>query len=212
MHCFCVPVHLDGAWFENSDKCFNIFGAKELLGDLCRHYLWLEPMASRLEFEFERFWIETAVRIRVYMFCACENWADADDLAQECYLRALKGWHQFDGQGTRQSWLFQIARRTCSDWFRQKKRKRTFTFSHMAGDVAEPTLERQNTDDVEAIWSNIRGLEPEQSEVIHLRFAAGLSYAEIADVLRIPVGTVRSRLHRGLNSVREQIGKEENGT
>ena len=82
----------------------------------------------------------------------------------------------------------------------------------MAGDVGEPTLERQNTDDVEAIWSTIRGLEPGQSEVTHLRFAAGLSYAEIADVLRIPVGTVRSRLHRGLNSVREQIGKEENGT
>jgi RNA polymerase sigma-70 factor (ECF subfamily) len=82
-----------------------------------------------------------------------------------------------------------------------------------AGEVVEPPLSGgPNTDEIEAIWTVIRGLQPEQSEVIHLRFAAGLSYAEIADVLRIPVGTVRSRLHRGLNSVREQIGKEENGT
>ena len=170
-------------------------------------------MAGKFEFEFERFWAETAARIRAYMFCACESWADADDLVQECYLRALKGWHQFDGQGTRQSWLFQIARRTCSDWFRRTRRSRMATSLDTAGEVVEPPLSGgPNTDEIEAIWTVIRGLQPEQSEVIHLRFAAGLSYAEIADVLRIPVGTVRSRLHRGLNSVREQIGKEENGT
>lgn len=208
-----MPVHLDGAWFDSSYKCFNILRAGELLGDSCRHYLWLEPMAGKFEFEFERFWAETAARIRAYMFCACESWADADDLVQECYLRALKGWHQFDGQGTRQSWLFQIARRTCSDWFRRTRRSRMATSLDTAGEVVEPPLSGgPNTDEIEAIWTVIRGLQPEQSEVIHLRFAAGLSYAEIADVLRIPVGTVRSRLHRGLNSVREQIGKEENGT
>ncbi len=177
-------------------------------------------MAGKFEFEFERFWAETAARIRAYVFCACESWADADDLVQECYLRALKGWHQFDGQGTRQSWLFQIARRTCSDWFRRTRRSRIVTSSDMADEVVERTSERQNANEgsrlagsqIEAIWTVVRGLQPEQSEVIHLRFAAGLSYAEIAGVLRIPAGTVRSRLHRGLNSVREQIGKEENGT
>jgi len=170
-------------------------------------------MSGGSGFEFERFWVQTAAKIRAYMFCACENWADADDLAQDCYLRALKGWYQFDGQGTRQSWLFQIARRTCLDWFRRTKRNRILTSSDTAGKVVEPPLSRgHNTDEIEAIWSVVRGLKSEQSEAIHLRFAAGLSYAEIADVLRIPVGTVRSRLHRGLKSVREQIGKQQNGT
>ncbi len=177
-------------------------------------------MAGGSGFEFERFWVQTAARIRAYMFCACENWADADDLAQDCYLRALKGWHQFNGQGTRQSWLFQIARRTYLDWFRRTKRNRIIASSDIAGDVVKRALERQDANEgsrgagsqIEAIWTVVRGLESEQRQVIHLRFAAGLSYAEIADVLRIPVGTVRSRLHRGLKIVREQIGKQENGT
>jgi RNA polymerase sigma-70 factor (ECF subfamily) len=169
-------------------------------------------MAGASGSEFETCWIHTAGKMRAYMFCVCENWADADDLVQECYLRALKGWDRFDGQGTRQSWLFQIARRTCSDWLRQKKRKDVLTCSDQASRVTEPAFDRQSTDEIEAVWSAIASLKAEQSEVIHLRFAAGLSYAQIAKVLRIPVGTVRSRLHRGLTIVREQMREDENGT
>ena len=66
--------------------------------------------------------------------------------------------------------------------------------------------------DVDKIWDVVKDLKTEQSEVIHLRFAAGLDYAQIAHTLGIPVGTVRSRLHRGLKAVKEQVGEWENGT
>lgn len=72
-------------------------------------------------------------------------------------------------------------------------------------DFESASHERSDADRTEAVWGAVKGLGAEQSHVLHLRFAAGLSYAEIAGALDIPVGTVRSRLHRGLKAIREKI-------
>jgi len=165
-------------------------------------------MTSGFEAKFEELWGHTSGRISAYMFCACGNRADTDDLAQECYLRALRGWGQFDGRGSRQAWLFAIARRTRADWFRLKQRERAVVD---LDNVSEPCggLKKPNTDRIETVWQAVNNLDDEQSEVIHLRFAAGLSYIEIAGALGIAVGTVRSRLHRALKTIRRQIGETE---
>jgi RNA polymerase sigma-70 factor (ECF subfamily) len=165
----------------------------------------MERMTGKFKKEFESVWAGTAGRMRAYMFCACGSWADADDLLQDCYLRALQGWGQFDGSGSRKSWLFGIARRTCADWFRQKKRERAAVSLEKLGESGQTSPGTQRTDEIEAVWEVVKGLSAEQSEVIHLRFAAELSYDEIGQVVGIPLGTVRSRLHRGLRAVREKI-------
>ena len=160
-------------------------------------------MAPRFEREFRRFWEQTRDRVRAYMFCACSNATDADDLAQECYLRALRNWDGFNAKGTRQAWLFAIARNTQVDWFRKRGRE-----ARLAGaddgrrvwEASEPVA-----DEIEAVWKAVDNLGTEYQETIHLRFAADLSYAEIAETLGVPVGTVRSRLHRGLKAVRERV-------
>jgi len=169
-------------------------------------------MRSKFKMEFDELWVQTAGKVRAYMFCACGSWLDADDMLQDCYLRALRGWHQFDRRASRQAWLFGIARRTCADWFRAKKRKAV-----PAGlanlDVFESSVPaRSNANRVELVWGAIKELNAEQSEVVHLRFAADLSYAEIGQALGIPVGTVRSRLHRGLKAIREKIKEQEDET
>jgi len=161
-------------------------------------------MASGFEGEFEELWGHTSGKISAYMFCACGNRADTDDLVQECYLRALRGWGQFDGRGSRQAWLFAIAKRTRADWFRRKQRERVVADLN---DVSGPSdgLKTPNTDRIETVWQAVNNLDDEQSEVVHLRFAAELSYVEIAGALGIAVGTVRSRLHRALRTIRQQI-------
>jgi len=167
-------------------------------------------MAQRLEREFRWFWEQTRDRVRAYMFCACSNATDADDLAQECYLRALRNWGCFNGKGTRQAWLFAIARNTQVDWFRKRGREARLTASnegHRAHETSEPVA-----DDIEAVWKAVSNLGTEYQEAIHLRFAADLSYAEIAETLGVPVGTVRSRLHRGLKAVRERTKEQDHGT
>jgi RNA polymerase sigma-70 factor, ECF subfamily len=146
--------------------------------------------------------------VRAYMFCMCRNSADADDLTQDCCLRALRAWYQFNGQGSRQAWLFGIARRTRVDWLRNKKREISKSLEQQNKAVSEET----NKNDVEKVWEAVKELNEEHKEVIHLRFAAGLSYEQIAHTLEIPVGTVRSRLHRGLKAIKENVGDWENGS
>ncbi|HUT47597.1 MAG TPA: sigma-70 family RNA polymerase sigma factor [Sedimentisphaerales bacterium] len=169
-------------------------------------------MTGEFRQEFRDFWTMTAGKVRAYMFCACENWADADDMTQDVYLRALRGWGQFDGRASRQAWLFGIAKRTRSDWFRQKKRESLTAGSDSPKKFDKVVSDGTAVDNIEKVWDAVRELNDEQSQVVHLRFAAGLSYAQIAQALGIPIGTVRSRLHRSLKSIRENIGNLENGT
>jgi RNA polymerase sigma-70 factor (ECF subfamily) len=63
---------------------------------------------------------------------------------------------------------------------------------------------------VEAARETISALEPVQREILDLRFAQGLSYAEIAEALGIPIGTVRSRLHHAVAEVRHRLESEIN--
>ena len=154
--------------------------------------------------EFAQFWKQTQGKVRAYMRCACGNGSDADDLAQECYMRALRSWDRYDGAGSRIGWLFAIARNTRADWFRRQFRDARL--NELSTDAAvEETPPESSFDEVEAIWRAVKAIEPEHREVIHLRFAADLSYIEIAEMLGVPVGTVRSRLHRGLKAVRKRI-------
>jgi RNA polymerase sigma-70 factor (ECF subfamily) len=166
-------------------------------------------MAQGPREEFAAFWEQTRDRVRAYMFCACSNASDADDLAQECSLRALRNWSRFEGKGSRQAWLFAIARNTQVDWFRKRKREARLV---EPGACAVRAMPQAGFDDVEVVWKAVGGLGPEYREVIHLRFAADLSYVEIAKMLGVPIGTVRSRLHRGLKAVRKKIEERENGT
>ena len=169
-------------------------------------------MKDKFTNEFQEFWIEIAAKVRAYMFCACENWIDADDLTQDCCLRALRAWGQFDGRASRQAWLFGIARRTRVDWYRRKKRQVAALSRENIDEYQKADDKTPGINEIEKIWDTVKDLSPEQSEVIHLRFAAGLNYAQIAHTLGIPIGTVRSRLHRGLKAVKEIVGEWENGT
>ncbi len=177
-----------------------------------RLYLQKERMKDKVTREFQEFWIQTADKVRAYMFCACRNWADAEDLAQDCCLRALRAWGQFDGRASRQAWLFGIARRTRVDWFRRKKREFVSVGSNSVDNFSKVAPEENNVEITEKVWNALKNINTEQSEVVHMRFAAGLDYVQIAHTLGIPIGTVRSRLHRGLKAIKENIGEWENGT
>lgn len=167
-------------------------------------------MSTAGQSEFARFWEQTRGKVKAYMRCACGNGSDADDLAQECYLRALRNWDRFEGAGSRKGWLFAIARNTRADWFRRQDRQ--VRVSELSDETIDgETCAESGVDEIEVIWEIIDRLEPEHREVIHLRFAADLSYAEIAAMLEVPVGTVRSRLHRGLKAVRERVKGRNNG-
>lgn len=130
------------------------------------------------------------------------NDRDAEDLVQEAYLRAFRSFETFAGSTEEEAraWLLTIVRNACFTWLKRKGGLPAVEFDeriHFAeSDTpdAESTLVRQV--DLNSLNGCIEALPPEFREIVVLRELEELSYKEIADIARTPVGTVMSRLAR----------------
>ena len=142
---------------------------------------------------FDALFLRHHVAIRRYLHARIGEAALAEDLAAETFVRAFAARARFDdrGHGVR-AWLFTIATNLLRDELRaQERRKRSSGLVPGSASAAAPALP---TDP--ALAALLRRLPREQLEVLLLHAWADLGYEEIAAVLEIRVGTVRSRLHR----------------
>jgi RNA polymerase sigma factor (sigma-70 family) len=160
----------------------------------------LEPI------ELERFeaavlpHLSAAYRLARYL---TRNDADADDVVQEAFLRALKYFAGFRGEGASQSraWLLAIVRNTTHTWQRRHRMDAsTAEFDETVHSEAiadeHPGSVLSRSDARETLADVLHRLPPDFREVIVLREIEGLSYKEISEVADVPVGTVMSRLAR----------------
>jgi RNA polymerase sigma-70 factor, ECF subfamily len=139
------------------------------------------------------------------------NAADAEDAAQECYLRALRHFDTYRGPAMK-PWLLTILRNVCNAEFARRGKQEVAadcSAEKEADDVplwqepqasAETMLLRQHDDDT--VRRLVAGLPQQFREVIVLREVNELSYQEIAQVAGVPVGTVMSRLARARTMLR----------
>jgi RNA polymerase sigma-70 factor, ECF subfamily len=141
--------------------------------------------------------------------------ADAEDVVQEAMLRAFRGFDGFRG-GDARVWLLTVVRNAVWSHLSQKRvLKESVEFDEEAhggqgggrGETPEVLLLRslQHRQLEEAVES----LDPEFREVLVLREVEGLSYKEIAQVSRVPIGTVMSRLSRARQKVQETMESRE---
>jgi RNA polymerase sigma-70 factor (ECF subfamily) len=120
--------------------------------------------------------------------------AEADDLTQEVYLRALPALAGFRADSSARTWLLQIVRHVCADHVRRATRRRALVDRLVQrGDPAEMTPARTGEVDLD---DAVGALEPDRRAAFVLTQVAGLSYAEAAEVCDVPVGTIRSRVAR----------------
>lgn len=138
---------------------------------------------------------------------------DARDLAQEAFLKAYRALGSFRREARFSSWLYQIALNLCRDRIRRRRGK-TFISLDESGEAErskspDPSAhELLETQDLASIVAReIENLPPEQREVIVLKEYQGLTFAEIADVLDVPLSTVKTRLYRGLNQLRRGLAR-----
>lgn len=124
------------------------------------------------------------------------------DLVQETFLQMARGLSDGRELNCARGYLFGIARRlSMAAW---SERKELIPFDGEHGEIAAP----MDDDRISAARETMAALEPIQCEILDLRFSQGLSYAEIATSLGIPVGTVRSRLHHAVAEVRNRLESE----
>lgn len=139
--------------------------------------------------------------------------ADADDLTQEVYLRALPALTRFRGESSARTWLLQIARHVCADHVRRSTRRRALA-ARLAHRTSEADLvEGPRTGELD-LDDAIHSLAPERREAFVLTQVTGLSYAEAAEVCEVPIGTIRSRVARARADLLDAItdGREDRGS
>jgi RNA polymerase sigma-70 factor (ECF subfamily) len=148
------------------------------------------------------------------------NPADADDLVQETYLRAYRGFGGFE-QGTNlKAWMYRILTNTYINQYRKKQRRPDesdiddvedlYLYRRLgglagatAGRSAEDELFEQITDST--IKEALEALPEQFRMAVLLADVEGFAYKEIAEILDIPIGTVMSRLHRGRKGLQKQL-------
>ncbi len=138
---------------------------------------------------------------------------DARDLLQDTFLRAFEKLDRFHGDSSFYTWIYRIAvNLTLSDRRRRKASHRRCAPLDVPG--GEPADDSPNSDPSRPIEQAERDvliqkaldtLQGDHRAVVVLKDLEGMSYEEIAEVLHIPVGTVRSRLHRARNELRERL-------
>jgi RNA polymerase sigma-70 factor (ECF subfamily) len=136
--------------------------------------------------------------------------AEADDVAQDCFIRAYKKLDQFDEERPFRPWLLQI----CKNLARNKQRSlsrywgavQRFFQAHPDAHVVALPIDQAA--EAQLLWQAVKTLKPAAQEIIYLRFFLELSEAETAVSLDIAPGTVKSRTHRALKQLRDVVENE----
>ena len=128
------------------------------------------------------------------------NEHDAEDMAQESYLRAFKFFEGFHGTDAR-AWLLAIVRNTCYTWLQQNRGRETMAsfdeeIHTIENEDSNPAKLVLKSDDREMLKQALEELPVEFREVVVLRDLEELSYKQVAEIANIPLGTVMSRLAR----------------
>ena len=146
----------------------------------------------------------------------CGNEDDAFDLAQDAFVRAWKGLSGFQFESAFSTWLFRLTSNLCLDYLRAKKRRAAVSLT-MSGeedeqaqlDVPDPAMTPEEAvlaaEDRTLLAQAINSLSADYRQIITLRAINDLSYAEIAKILQIQEGTVKSRLSRARTELKNKL-------
>jgi RNA polymerase sigma-70 factor (ECF subfamily) len=136
---------------------------------------------------------------------------EAEELAQEVFLKVFENLHRYDGTYPLTAWLVSVSRNLCIDRYRRRKREKSFRF--VSDDAVLPLLKSDDDPSAEAIrkerakllfWA-LAEIPEDLAEILVLRDLDGLPYEEIGRALQLPDGTVKSRLFRARAEVARRI-------
>lgn len=146
---------------------------------------------------------ETAIEELLRRYGACiahfihrhTGGCDVEDISQEVWIRVVRSADRFDPTRRFSTWLFQICINLCRDWHRRRSLRPTG--DHDPDSVAASARASHSID----VLTALERLPTEQREAVVLRYYYDMSEREMAAVIGVPAGTVKSRLHAGLKAL-----------
>jgi RNA polymerase sigma-70 factor (ECF subfamily) len=153
--------------------------------------------------------VQYQYRLFRYLLCLTASRETAEDLFQETWFRVLDRGDQYSGKTSFEGWLFTIARNLVIDLHRRRKPDSLDSLEASDLPAADPSpleeaARRQREDRMQ---ESLGRLPAVYREVLLLRFQEDLSLPEIAQVVDAPLPTVKSRLYRGLEMLRQEFGE-----
>jgi RNA polymerase sigma-70 factor (ECF subfamily) len=133
---------------------------------------------------------------------------EAEDIAQDAFVKAFYAIKKLDNEYAFTSWLSRIVSNACYDHLKKaSRRKNVPLLDHERKASRESPIERSQTR--MTIRQALQKLSPDHREIIILRDVQGYTYNEIADILNIPVGTVKSRISIARTTLKEELTRGE---
>ncbi|ULT57240.1 RNA polymerase sigma factor SigW [Neobacillus drentensis] len=154
----------------------------------------------------------------IYQLCyrMIGNRHEAEDLAQEAFIRAYVNIQSFNQNLKFSTWLFRIATNLCIDRLRKKKpdyyldaevagTEGLTMYSQISSDSPLPETEVESLELQETVQKEILKLPEKYRSAIVLKYMEDMSLNEISEILDLPLGTVKTRIHRGREALRQQL-------
>lgn len=183
-------------------------GVSELSADM-ETLLIREALTGKRD-AFSRLMLRYAQRIYRAVYFIVRNFDDAKDITQETFLRAYRSLDSFDPSKPFYPWVHRIARNLSLNFIGKAERKNV---SLPEGDpypamTDDPALSIIQKAEIDALYRAIDRLTPDHREVIMLKHFGECSYAEIAEIVGIPIGTVMSRLYGARMKLKSVLSEE----
>jgi RNA polymerase sigma-70 factor (ECF subfamily) len=191
----------------NAAACYFVNGMESEASAIARGLRRRDPdLLDRLIEQYQH-------RLLRYLLYLAGNRELAEDLFQETWIRVLERGHQYDGRHEFSTWLYAVARNLTIDYLR---RKSPTSLDGLLEDEDHAPVEPADTrplawevvaqhEQAERIRAALVGIPVEYRETVVLRFQEGLALEEIATVTGAKLGTVKSRLYRGLNMLMSRL-------
>ena len=143
--------------------------------------------------EFEKLLVEVSSGVERFVRYRLPSQTDADDVLQEVYLCAYRKFPQLKNKDAFKPWIISIARNKCNDYFRAKAAQMEISIEELS--QQELSAGRLGISVVHTVRETLDRLGDKDKQILYLYFWKELPQTEIAKLLDIPVGTVKSRLH-----------------
>jgi RNA polymerase sigma-70 factor, ECF subfamily len=147
-------------------------------------------------------------RVFSYLRRLSESDDDAADLTQETFIKVWQSVPKYQARSRVTTWIHRIAYCTWVDWIRKRRptsAKSDNWWLNLSDDGPHPSAPLSEREQQQQLWRLVRQLPEEQAQAIHLRYGQQLSLKDTAEVLDLPLSTLKLRIRTALDQLRRQL-------